>query len=151
MQGRIFSGLKQMEDLRRGEPLFGADARFSVRETWDDSVLCLVREQEQGKLVGIFNFHDYERIAWIDETDGMYQDMMTGEMLRASAVRVDGHGSVSYTHLRLRIREMVPWRLKRCRAPAWISFMGTMTGYSFTAGMPWSGTGSGQRYPTAPM
>ena len=38
------------------------------------------------------NFHDYERIAWIDETDGMYQDMMTGEMLRASAVRVDGHG-----------------------------------------------------------
>ena len=92
VQGRIFSGLKQMEELRRGEPLFGADARFSVRETWDDSVLCLVREQEQGKLVGIFNFHDYERIAWIDETDGMYQDMMTGEMLRASAVRVDGHG-----------------------------------------------------------
>ena len=92
VQGRIFSGLKQLEELRRGEQLFGADARFSVRETWDDSVLCLVREQEQGKLVGIFNFHDYERSAWIDETDGMYQDMMTGEMLRASAVRVDGHG-----------------------------------------------------------
>lgn len=43
------------------------------------------------------------------------------------------------------------WPLKRCRARAWISFTGTMTGYSFTAGMPWNGTGRGQRYPMAPM
>lgn len=72
-------------------------------------MLCLVREREQGKLVGIFNFNDYGKIAWIDETDGMYQDMMTGEILRAS--RCKGGRSWIQMVKKSRGRELIGRRL----------------------------------------
>lgn len=92
VQGKIFIGLKCLEELRKRESLFDAQVHFSVKEAWDDCVLCLVREDGQGKLVGLFNFSDDGRIAWINETDGMYEDMITGEMLKASGVQIEGHG-----------------------------------------------------------
>lgn len=92
VQGRIFQGLKRLEKLRKENPLFDAQVQVYPRETWDDSVLCLIRENEEGKLIGIFNFNDYERIAWIDEQDGFYEDMVTGERLKATGVLVEGYG-----------------------------------------------------------
>ena len=53
--------------IRAKEAVFDASAGFRTIETWDDSVLGLVRESENGKMIGLFNFSDEPRIAWIDE------------------------------------------------------------------------------------
>ena len=78
-------------NLWAAEGVFDASAGFRTLETWDDAVLGLVRENKDGKLIGLFNFSDEPRIAWIDEKDGQYQDLLSGKELPASAVSVDGH------------------------------------------------------------
>ena len=45
-----------------------------------------------GKLIGLFNFSDEPRIAWIHEDDGLYRDLLSGNEMKASGVWVDGHG-----------------------------------------------------------
>ena len=92
VQAELFGNLSRLEEIRGTEPLFDAQVPFWVLETWDDSVLCLVRESGDGKLIGIFNFSDFEKIAWIDETDGVYTDMLDGKVRKASGIRVGGHG-----------------------------------------------------------
>lgn len=91
VQGRLFHRLAKLEELRAAEGVFDASAGFRTLETWDDAVLGLVRENKDGKLIGLFNFSDESRIAWIDEKDGQYQDLLSGKELPASAVSVDGH------------------------------------------------------------
>ncbi len=91
VQGRLFHRLAKLEELRAAEGVFDASAGFRTLETWDDAVLGLVRENKDGKLIGLFNFSDEPRIAWIDEKDGQYQDLLSGKELPASAVSVDGH------------------------------------------------------------
>ncbi len=92
VQGRLFHRLSRLEMIRAKEAVFDASAGFRTIETWDDSVLGLVRESENGKMIGLFNFSDEPRIAWIDERDGIYRDLNNGNEMEAAAVRVDGHG-----------------------------------------------------------
>ncbi len=91
VQGKLFARLGQLEEIRAEEKVFDASAGFRILETWDDGILGLVRESEEGKLLGLFNFSDEFRIAWINEEDGMYQDLVGGNVFKASAVGVDGH------------------------------------------------------------
>ena len=70
-----------------------AECPFRTLETWDSSVLGMVRQDGRGgKLIGLFNFSGERRIAWIDEKDGMYGDMVTGDLMEASGVRLPGYG-----------------------------------------------------------
>lgn len=92
VQGRLFARLARLEEIRAKEKVFDASAGFWILETWDDAVLGLVRESNDEKLIGLFNFSEEPRLAWIDEKDGLYEDLLTGNEWAASAVRVDGHG-----------------------------------------------------------
>ena len=92
VQGKLFGRLDQLEKIRGQEKAFDASAGFWTLETWDNAVLGLAREGKDGKLVGLFNFSGEPRVAWIDEGDGEYQDLLTGAVMKASGVRVDGHG-----------------------------------------------------------
>ncbi len=92
VQGRLFARLDHLERIRAGEKVFDASAGFRTLETWDDAVLGLVRESEDGKLIGLFNFSEEPKMAWINETDGLYEDLLGGNEMAASAVRMDGHG-----------------------------------------------------------
>ncbi len=92
VQGKLFKRLSRLETIRAKEPVFDASAGFWTLETWDDAVLGLARENEEGKLIGLFNFSQEPRTAWIDEKDGQYEDLMTGETMYASGVQLAGHG-----------------------------------------------------------
>lgn len=92
VQGRLFARLAELEKIRGKEKVFDASADFRIVETWDDGILGLVRESEDGKLIGLFNFSDEPRIAWIHEDDGLYRDLLSGNEMKASGVWVDGHG-----------------------------------------------------------
>ena len=61
-------------------------------DTWDDSVLGLIRANGEEKLVALFNFSESARTAWIKEEDGNYTDLISGRRLPAKDVKMPGYG-----------------------------------------------------------
>lgn len=90
--GRIYNGLKKLEQIRAEEKVFVSNANFYTLDTYEPSVLCIVREFEGEKLIGLFNFSEFEKMAWIDQQDGDYTDLMTGKDMRASGILMKGNG-----------------------------------------------------------
>lgn len=92
VEGKLFAGLDHLEKLRRSHKAFVASADTWTIDTWDQSVLCIGRYFEGEKIIGLFNFSGQERMAWINETDGTYVDLISGEERNASGVSVPGYG-----------------------------------------------------------
>ena len=61
-------------------------------DTWDKSILGIVRANEEEKLVAIFNFSEFDKTAWINEDDGMYTDLITGRRMEAKGVNIPAYG-----------------------------------------------------------
>ena len=51
--------------------VFAADALAWTVDTWDDSILGIVKVKGDEKMVALFNFSGYDKVAWINEDDGM--------------------------------------------------------------------------------
>ncbi|MCC8082364.1 MAG: alpha-amylase family protein [Lachnospiraceae bacterium] len=92
VQQRIFDGLRQMEQIRSSHYVFRADADVWTVDTWDDSVLGIIRSGAGQKLVTLYNFSDQDRIAWINENDGMYTDLLSGSRMEAKGVQMPAFG-----------------------------------------------------------
>ncbi len=89
---RIFSRLDQLEKIRKSEKVFTCQADTWTIDTFDASVLCIGRYYEGEKIMGIFNFSEYDKTAWINETDGVYTDMISGEKRKAAGVDIPAYG-----------------------------------------------------------
>lgn len=92
MPARIFSRLDQLEKIRKSEKVFTCQADTWTIDTFDASVLCIGRYYEGEKIMGIFNFSEYDKTAWINETDGVYTDMISGEKRKAAGVDIPAYG-----------------------------------------------------------
>ena len=88
----MFQGLAQLEQIRRSEKVFMTEADTWTIETWDDAVLCIGRYFEGEKLIGLFNFSEYDRTAWIKEADGEYVDLLTGSKIQPVDVQIPAYG-----------------------------------------------------------
>ena len=93
VQEKIFDGLRTLEKIRAAHPVFDADAACRTVDTWDDSILGLIKEKDGEKLVALFNFSRYDKVAWINEEDGMYRNLVTGQELEARGVQIPAFGS----------------------------------------------------------
>lgn len=89
---RIFNRLDRLERIRKSEKVFVCKANTWTVDTYDPSVLCMGRYYDGEKVLGIFNFSEYNKTAWINEADGVYTDMITGEMMRAADVNIPAYG-----------------------------------------------------------
>ncbi|MCI6005138.1 MAG: alpha-amylase family glycosyl hydrolase [Blautia sp.] len=89
---RIYHGLEHLEKIRAQEPVFVSNAVFYTLETYEQSIICVVRENEGERMIGLFNFSEFDKTAWINEADGVYQDLVTGKEMVAVAVGVPGNG-----------------------------------------------------------
>ena len=69
-----------------------SNAAFYTLETYEQSVICIAREYGGEKLIGLFNFSEFDKMAWIDQQDGDYVDLITGKKMKASGVMVPGNG-----------------------------------------------------------
>ena len=94
IQGRIFNSLEQLENIRTSYPVFAPEVPAHTLETWEKSLLALVRETSQEKLICIYNFSDQDKIAWINEQDGTYTDLLTGVQRDAQAVEIPAFGFI---------------------------------------------------------
>ena len=52
----------------------------------------LGRYYDNDKIFGIFNFSEQPKTAWIHEDDGDYRDLLTGQVTRAEAVKLEPYG-----------------------------------------------------------
>jgi amylosucrase len=92
VEGQIFHALNQLECIRRAHSVFDARCPFWTIDTWDDGVLALVRENDTEKFIGIYNFSEFDKTAWINEDDGMYEDLISGKIMEAKGVNVPAYG-----------------------------------------------------------
>ena len=94
IQGRIFNSLEQLESTRASHPVFSSEVPAHTLETWEKSLLALVRETSEEKLICIYNFSDQDKVAWINEQDGTYTDLLTGVQRDAQAVEIPAFGFI---------------------------------------------------------
>lgn len=92
VQSKIFTGLKQLEQIRQTEKVFVSGADTWTIETWDPAVLCIGRYYEGEKLIGLFNFSEYDKTAWINETDGDYVELISGKEMKPAGVNIPAYG-----------------------------------------------------------
>ncbi len=92
VEGKVFQRLDQLEHIRKAEKVFVSNADTWTIETWESGVLCIGRYYEGEKLIGLFNFSEYDKTAWINETDGMYTDLISGRTMEARGVNVPAFG-----------------------------------------------------------
>ncbi len=92
VESRIFEGLDRLEKIRKTEKAFVAGADTWTIDTWDKSILCIGRYFEGEKIIGLFNFSEYVRIAWINETDGDYVDLLSGEIIKPIGLTIPANG-----------------------------------------------------------
>ncbi|MBR1477346.1 MAG: amylosucrase [Lachnospiraceae bacterium] len=91
-EARIFYWLGQLESFKKTEPVMGQEAYCWTLDTWEDGVLCTVRSYEGTKVMSLFNFTEHEKTAWIDERDGMYQDILSKKKREARNIELPPYG-----------------------------------------------------------
>ncbi len=92
VEGKMFQRLNQLEEIRKSERVFVTNANVWTVETWEQGVLCIGRYFEGEKLFGLFNFSEYDKIAWINEIDGNYVDLISGEAIQPAGVHIPPFG-----------------------------------------------------------
>ena len=93
IQAKVYQGISKMEKIRLQYDVFSTDANIYTLNTWNKSTVALVRETENEKFIGIYNFSEYEEMAWIDEQDGLYKELLTKQKdFKASGLKLPGHG-----------------------------------------------------------
>lgn len=89
-QERIFKGLAALEKIRRTHSVFDSSANVYTYDVKDNSVLSILRENEEERFIGLFNFADYDRTAWMEEP-GEFTNLLTGESVKVKDVLIPGH------------------------------------------------------------
>lgn len=92
LQNQIFETLGMMEELRARYAVFEGSADVWTLDTWDDSILGVGRWLNGEKLIALFNFSGQDKVAWINEDDGQYTDLLTGAVMEAKAVQIPAYG-----------------------------------------------------------
>ena len=88
----MFRGLHQLEEIRKSEKAFVSYADTWTIETWEKGVLCIGRYYDGDKIIGVFNFSEFDKTAWINETDGDYVDLISGRKMKAAGVNIPAFG-----------------------------------------------------------
>lgn len=91
VQQRVWTGLRQLEQLRASEPCFGPEAQVTTWDTHNDHVLALVRRRGDEVLVCLFNFSPAEQYAALDAMPGIFTDLLTGEEGFCSQRKLEGY------------------------------------------------------------
>ncbi len=92
VEGKIFSALNELETIRKNEKAFMSNADTWTIETYEREVLCIGRYYEGEKIIGLFNFSEHDKTAWINETDGEYEELLTGQRMKACGVDIPAYG-----------------------------------------------------------
>ncbi len=89
-QERLFGSITKLVKIRKQHRVFDSAADTWIVETYNDHVLGIGRFYENEKLIALFNFGDYDEVAYINE-DGAYKNLLTRKRFDAKNVTVPAH------------------------------------------------------------
>ena len=92
VQGKLFPVLDKLEHIRSSHGIFNSNVPIRTIDTWDTSVLAFIRENNEEKFIGIYNFSENDKVAWINEEDGIYTDLISGREMEAKGVQIPAFG-----------------------------------------------------------
>lgn len=87
----LFKRLKSLEEWRGMYEVFDYDAKISLMETGEQSILGIMREKNGQKLIALFNFSEEERTAWIDGGLAPYMDLELQVRIVPRGIKLKGY------------------------------------------------------------
>ena len=70
--------------------VFDSKAAVYTYDVKNPAILAILRENEEERFIGIFNFGDQAQTAWMDEV-GIYTNLLTGENMELHNVVIPRH------------------------------------------------------------
>ena len=92
VEGKMFLSLKRLGEIRKSEKVFVTGADAWTVETGERAVLCMARSFEEDKLIGLFNFSEFDHTVGLDETDGIYVDLISGKEINPKEILIQAYG-----------------------------------------------------------
>ncbi len=92
VEEKLFHALGTLEKIRKTEKVFVTNADTWTIETKDRSVLSIVRAFEGEKIVGLFNFSEYDKTLYIDGEDGEYTELISGTKKHLNEISLPAYG-----------------------------------------------------------
>lgn len=86
VQGKIFQGIKKLGAIRKKYSIFSQESDVWTIYTGDNSVLGIVRENQDAKLVAIYNFSECSKEVQIEELQGEYKELLSGKKSKGRSV-----------------------------------------------------------------
>ena len=90
VEGAVFQALDRLENIRFQEHVFDKNAEVYTYDVHEDAILGILREYHGERFIGLFNFSDEPKTAWMQE-EGTYRSLMTNEMLELKDIEIPGH------------------------------------------------------------
>jgi len=92
VEEKLFHALSNLEKIRKAEKVFVTNADTWTIETKDRSVLSIARAFEGEKIVGLFNFSEYDKTLYIDGEEGEYTELISGTKKRLNEISLPAYG-----------------------------------------------------------
>jgi len=90
-EGRVFTAIRRLEDLRAAHPAFDAAARVQLLPARSNSVLGIERSHGGERLAALFNFSEWPQPAPLSD-GGSFVDLWTGRSIRAEGLTIPAGG-----------------------------------------------------------
>ena len=91
IEAEIYHMICRLIEIRSTERAFNCLADTWTLDTWDSGTFAMGRYYDGQKIIGVFNFSDQARTAWINEDDGDYIELITGQTMQATGVAVPAY------------------------------------------------------------
>lgn len=92
-EGQVFTGIRKLETLRRSHPTFGLNADVWTLDTGDNAVLAIGRYADDEKVIGIFNFSEFDKTITLPYDKGEFTDLLTGTKHSLTQLTIPAYGS----------------------------------------------------------
>jgi len=92
VEGKLFQGLKKLEQIRKTEKVFVSYADTWTVDTGDVSILCIGRYFDGEKLYGVFNFSEFDKTAWLNGVEGDAIELVSGKKMKLNEVKLQPYG-----------------------------------------------------------
>ncbi len=92
VEEKIFSGIKNIEEIRKQFSVFSSNADVYTIDTDDKSILGIVRANKNEKLIALFNFSEYDKIVPIDEFDSGYIELISNIKIQTNKIKIPAYG-----------------------------------------------------------
>lgn len=90
-QYKLYNNLMHLKRIRAVYDVFSRDARCYTYDTFDPSVLGIVRTMGDKRIIALFNFSPVQKTAWLIEP-GPYTDIISDDYLRDQSIHIKPYG-----------------------------------------------------------